>query len=62
LCLACRELFRAHLNGQDIHLIRQAAHYCQPVGDERFRQHIEQRCGIRLGQMRRGRPMKEGEE
>jgi putative transposase len=58
-CFAYRELFRAHLDGQDIHLIRQAAHYCQPVGDDRFRQQIEQRYGIRLGQMRRGRPRKE---
>lgn len=57
-CHAYRELFRAHLDGQDIHLIRQAAHYCQPVGDDRFRQQIEQRYGVRLGQMRRGRPRK----
>ncbi len=61
-CFAYRELFRAHLDGQDIHLIRQAAHYCQPVGDDRFRQQIEQRYGIRLGLMRRGRPRKAGEE
>ena len=57
-CHAYRELFRAHLDVEDLHLIRQAAHYCQPVGDDRFRQQIEQRYGIRLGQMRRGRPRK----
>ncbi|HEY5734534.1 MAG TPA: transposase [Gammaproteobacteria bacterium] len=61
-CFAYRELLRTHLNGQDIHLIRKAAHYCQPVGDDRFRQQIEQRYGIRIGQMRRGRPRKEAEK
>jgi putative transposase len=60
-CHAYRELFRSHLDGEDIHLIRQAAHYCQPVGDDRFRQQIERRYGIRPGQMRRGRPRKEEE-
>jgi len=54
-CHAYRELFRAHLDVEDLHLIRQAAHYCQPVGDDRFRQQIKQCYGIRLGQMRRGR-------
>jgi putative transposase len=60
-CFAYRELFRTHLDGQDISLIRQAAHYCQPVGDNRFRKQIEQRYGIRVGQMRRGRPRKDEE-
>ena len=58
-CHAYREFFMTHLDGQDIHLIRHTAHYCQPVGDVRFRQQIEQRYGIRLGQMRRGRPRKD---
>jgi putative transposase len=61
-CLAYRELFRAHLDGQEIHLIRRAIYYCQPVGDDRFRQQIERRYGVRLGQMRRGRPRKKHEE
>jgi len=34
-------------------------HYCQPVGDDRFRLQIERRYGVRLGQMRRGRPGKD---
>ena len=37
---------------------REATHYCQPVGDDRFRQQIEQQYGIKLGQMKRGRPVK----
>lgn len=55
---AYRELFRAHLSEEDIHLIRKAAHYCQPVGSDYFRQQIEQKYGIKLGYMERGRPGK----
>jgi putative transposase len=58
---AYRELFKTQLSEEDIHRVRKAAHYCQPVGDDRFRQQIEQRYGIRLGQMERGRPRKENE-
>ena len=55
---AYRELFRDQLREQDLHVIRKAAHYCQPVGDDHFRCQIEQQYGIKLGQMRRGRPVK----
>lgn len=53
---AYRELFRYQLSEEDLHLVRKAAHYCQPVGDERFRARIESRYGLKLGQMERGRP------
>ena len=56
--LAYRELFRHQLSEQELHLIRKAAHYCQPVGDDRFRQQIESKYAIKLGNMRRGRPKK----
>lgn len=55
---AYREIFRHQLSDEDLHLIRRAAHYCQPVGDDRFRAQIEEKYGIVLGQMRRGRPCK----
>lgn len=58
-CHAYRDLFRVQLNEEDLHLLRKAAHYCQPVGDDRFRQQIEQKCGLRAGQMHRGRPRKD---
>ncbi len=61
-CYAYRELFRHHLSEQDLHLIRKAAHYCQPVGDDRFRERIEKQYGIKLGQMKRGRPKTVEEE
>jgi putative transposase len=53
---AYRELFRHQLSEADLHLIRKAAHYCQPVGDDRFRLQIEVQYGIQPGQMHRGRP------
>ena len=34
------------------------AHYCQPVGGDRFRVQIEVRYGVKLGQMATGRPSK----
>jgi putative transposase len=55
---AYRELFKAQLSEEDLHLIRKAAHYCQPVGSDHFRQQIEQKYGIKLGYMERGRPGK----
>lgn len=57
-CHAYRELFRQQLSEQDFHIIRKAAHYCQPVGDDRFRQEIETRYGIKPGQLHLGRPRK----
>lgn len=55
---AYRELFRYQLSEQDLHLIRKAAHYCQPIGDDRFKTQIESKYGIILGNMKRGRPRK----
>lgn len=58
-CYRYRELFKDRIKQQDLHLIRKAAHYCQPVGDDRFRKSIEKQYEIKLGQMSRGRPVKE---
>ncbi len=55
---AYRELFTAALGTDELHLLRRAAHYCQPVGDDRFRRFIAEKYGIKLGHMRRGRPRK----
>ncbi len=57
-CHAYRELFRYAIPDEDVHLIERASHYCHPVGDDRFRQQIEKRYGIKLGQAARGRPIK----
>lgn len=58
-CHAYRELFRNQLSEEDLHRIRKTAHYCQPLGSERFREQIEAKTGVKLGQMRRGRPRTE---
>ena len=42
----------------DIHLIRKATHYSHPVGDDRFKQEIERKYNIKIGQAKRGRPRK----
>jgi len=55
---AYRDLFQNQVDAGDVYLIRQAGHYCQPVADERFRVQIEQKYGIRLGKIGRGRPIK----
>ena len=59
---AYRNLFNRKLINDDLHLIRKAAHYCQPIGDNHFRQQIEQKYSIRLGLMERGRPRKASNE
>jgi len=59
---AYRSLFNQHLSEVDLQLIRKAAHYCQPVGDDRFRAQIEKQYGIKLGRMQRGRPRKAVDE
>ncbi|HQU16184.1 MAG: hypothetical protein B7Z66_09365 [Chromatiales bacterium 21-64-14] len=56
---AYRALFERPLRQADLDLIRKAAHYCQPVGDDRFQLRIAHRYGITAGQMRRGRPRKQ---
>jgi putative transposase len=61
-CHAYRELFKYQVSEADLHCIRKAAHYCQPVGDDRFRQQIEKKYGIKLGQAKRGRPRKMKDE
>lgn len=61
-CAAYRALFRHHLSAKDVHLIRRAAHYCQPVGDDRFRERIEQQYKVKLGYMKPGRPKKTEKE
>jgi hypothetical protein len=40
---AYRDLFKAQLSEEDLHLVRKAAHYCQPIGEDRLRKPIERR-------------------
>jgi len=51
-----RALFRAQLDGEAINDIRLALLQSQPLGNERFYQHIEQMTGQRRESKPRGRP------
>lgn len=53
---AYRELFCYQLNDVDLLNIRKSTHYCQPLGDEKFAELIQQKYGIQVGQMCQGRP------
>ncbi len=53
---AYRALFRAQLDGEAINDIRLALNQSQPLGNERFYQHIEQMTGQRRESKPRGRP------
>lgn len=55
-CYYYRELFKYALNEADVHDIRLATHYCQPIGSDRFRAHIADKTEQKLGQLHRGRP------
>ena len=50
-----RELFASELSEENLSLFRKAAHYSQPVGDDRFRAQIEFKYGVKLRQMAIGR-------
>lgn len=56
---AYRALFAEILPDTDVLAIRRATYYCQPLGDDRFREQIAAKTGFKPGQMRRGRPKKE---
>jgi len=50
------QLFNYNQSESDIDLIRAAAHYCQPIGDDAFRREVEKKFGLRRGYMKRGKP------
>jgi len=51
-----RELFRHHLSDADIYKIRQATHYCHPLGNDRFKEKIESMLERKVGYAGHGRP------
>ncbi len=57
-CHAYRELCVNDVNQKDLQLIRKAAYYCQPIGNDRFRIQINEKYDLKPGQMRGGRPRK----
>jgi putative transposase len=55
---AYRALFASPLSEEDIETVRQASHYCQPVGDDAFIERIAIQFGSPRGYCARGRPPK----
>jgi putative transposase len=53
-----RGLFEERLSAEEVNRIRQAIHYCLPLGDKAFCNEIEKRLGRKPGQPGRGRPKK----
>jgi len=57
-CCVYRALFSEYLADSDVSTIRLASHYCQPLGNDRFKLQIEEKLGRSVGKMARGRPRK----
>lgn len=56
--LAYRELFRQALDPELVRDVRAAVQTGTPLGNDRFREQVEQTLRCRVGQPRRGRPVK----
>ena len=56
-CANYRTLF-SEINYEKDEFIREAAHYCQPVGDEDFCHFIDEKYGLKPSYRSRGRPKK----
>lgn len=57
-CNSYRDLFSASLSNEDVQFIRKATHYCQPMGNDRFRLQMEEKVGRPVGMMGIDRPRK----
>lgn len=44
-----RQLCKTQRSKENLHLIRKAAHYYQPLGNDRFREQIASKYGIKIG-------------
>ena len=53
---AYASLFETVLNTADVQVIRNAARFSMPTGDNRFKQHIERALNRKVGYAHRGRP------
>ncbi len=55
---AYASLFETILNRDDVQVIRNAARFSMPTGDNRFKQQIEHALNRKVGYAHRGRPRK----
>ena len=54
--LSYRELFATELEKEELHAIRRAANFSMPLGNDRFRDEIEEALGRKIGYACRGKP------
>jgi putative transposase len=57
-CEAYKALFRAHVEPEALRYIRAALQTGTPLGNDYFRDKIEKKLKTKVGQNRRGRPLK----
>lgn len=57
---AYRDLFRVTLSNADVEAIRKATNKCWALGNDKFRQRVEELSGRRAAPLLRGRPRKAG--
>jgi len=55
-CEAYKALFRAHVDEEDLKDIRSALQTGTPLGNDYFKEKIEEKLKMKVGQSRRGRP------
>jgi REP-associated tyrosine transposase len=53
-----RELFKAHINPDEIKIIQSALQTGTPLGNEMFKEKVERKLQCKIGQTSRGRPSK----
>ncbi len=56
-CFLYRELFKHQLSDEDIHIVRESSVRNYPLGNERFKEKIEETLKKRIGYMKKGRPV-----
>jgi putative transposase len=55
------ELFGHNISDEDLEHIRRATAYCQPVATDDFKEKLKTNYGLKIGQMRRGKPKAKGD-
>jgi len=55
---AYQSLFEAEIENKDLNLIRNAATFSMPTGDNRFKEQVEKMVNRKLGYAKKGRPYK----
>lgn len=56
--MAYRGLFKPHIDDEDLENIRSTLQTGTPLGSDLFKAQVEEKIGMKVGQTRRGRPVK----